>query len=88
MITLKLPESLQRFAAEPQIKIEIQKLSELPYFLKKNHQKLYSIIFNETGELAEFLNLYLDQQHITHLENPRDITGNHTLEIVTAFSGG
>ena len=64
-------------------------LPEAINYLANTYPDLYSVLFNNTGELNGFVNVYLNSLPVTHrLKDEIPIAEHDCLEIVTSVSGG
>ncbi len=88
MIILHLPESLQHFSEHHTLELDISTLADLPQALQEKNPSLARILFEGSTQLSGFLNLYLNRELVTALDDQPLPPGTHIAELCVALSGG
>ncbi len=90
MPVLKLPTPLRPYA-DGQSKIEVQghNVAEALNDLVRQHPSLQKHIFSEAGDLRPFVNLFLGEEDVRHLQGVKTELGeDDVLRIIPSIAGG
>ena len=89
-ITVHIPTPLRRFTAENgEIEVEGQTVGDALKDLTRRFPSLERHLYNEQGALRSFVNVFLNDEDVRHLE--RDGTAvkpGDTLSIIPSIAGG
>ena len=89
-ITVHIPTPLRRFTAENgEIEVEGQTVGDALKDLTRRFPSLERHLYNEQGVLRSFVNVFLNDEDVRHLE--RDGTAvkpGDTLSIIPSIAGG
>ncbi|HEV7517810.1 MAG TPA: ubiquitin-like small modifier protein 1 [Thermoanaerobaculia bacterium] len=89
-ITVHIPTPLRRFTAENgEVEVEGQTVGDALKDLTRRFPSLERHLYNEQGALRSFVNVFLNDEDVRHLE--RDGTAvkpGDTLSIIPSIAGG
>lgn len=90
MVKLFIPEPLQKFTeGKREIELSASSVNALIPYLQAHYSALHKVLFDQQGYLNGFVNLYLNQNLLTHrLTEHTSLNAADELEIVVAVSGG
>ena len=71
------------------IALKAQSLAALVRELREQHPELYGLLFTPKGTLNGFVNLYINQQRVSHqLSSDAALPDDTVVEAVVSVSGG
>ena len=89
-VTILVPTALRQFAAgNPEVAVEAATVGEALERLTNEHAELRRHLFNDRGEVRNFVNVYVNDEDIRHaarLETP--VKEGDTVTIVPSIAGG
>jgi adenylyltransferase/sulfurtransferase len=90
MATLKIPTPLRAYAGgQAVVDVKGAKVSDALQDLTAQHPNLRQHIFNDTGELRPFVNLFLNDEDIRYLDGvDTEIEEKDLLRIIPSIAGG
>ena len=91
MVTIQIPSALKQYAegSKTHIRISAKTVSEAISLLLKENKKLAIHIMDEHGNLRNFVNLFVNNEGIRHLQGHNTNVGDEdTIRIVPAIAGG
>lgn len=90
MITLKIPAPLRPYAdGVNQIEIQAQNVSGAMMELTVSYPALKKHLYNEEGELRAYVNLFLNDEDIRHLDGTETkLRAGDRLMIIPSIAGG
>ncbi|MDH5606434.1 MAG: MoaD/ThiS family protein [Anaerolineae bacterium] len=90
MATLKIPSPLRPYAeGVSEIKIEAGDVAAALETLTSQYPALRTHLFSDSGELRAFVNLFLNDEDIRHLDGPATLVKEgDRLMIVPSIAGG
>jgi molybdopterin converting factor small subunit len=85
-----IPTALRPFTGrEAAVQIEARNVGELLDRLTTEYAALRRQIYNERGELRQFVNIYVDDEDIRHLQKlDTPLAGGEVVSIIPAIAGG
>ena len=90
MPTLKIPTPLRSYAGgQSTVTVSGVKVSDALADLTEQHPNLRQHIFNDSGELRPFVNLFLNDEDIRYLDGvDTEIAETDLLRIIPSIAGG
>lgn len=90
MPVLKLPTPLRPYAdGQSNINVQGQNVAEALRHLIDQHGELEKHLFTEEGELRPFVNLFLGEEDVRHLNGVEtELAEDDTLRIIPSIAGG
>lgn len=90
MPTLKIPTPLRPYAGgQSEVEVSSGKISDVLTDLTTQHPNIKQHIFNETGELRPFVNLFLNEEDIRYLDGVETpVSDTDRLRIIPSIAGG
>ncbi len=90
MPTLKIPTPLRAYAGgQSVVTVKGAKISDALIDLTAQHPNLRQHIFNESGELRPFVNLFLNDEDIRYLDGVDTVVKEtDLLRIIPSIAGG
>lgn len=90
MPTLKIPTPLRAYAGgQAAVTVNGQKVREALADLTTQYPNLRQHIFNETGDLRPFVNLFVNDEDIRYLDGvDTEIQESDLLRIIPSIAGG
>jgi adenylyltransferase/sulfurtransferase len=88
-VVVRIPTVLRKYAGErSRIEVEGETLDALLANLREAYPELRKHLYDETGALRTFVNVYLGDENIRDLDGGRGIRDGDELSIVPAVAGG
>jgi MoaD family protein len=89
-VRVLIPTPLRQYCSNKDfLEVEATTIDEALKNLFKNHKNLAKFIFNEKGELKNYVNVFLNDNNINNLdENNTYLHAGDTLIIVPSVAGG
>jgi molybdopterin converting factor small subunit len=89
-ITVHIPTPLRRFTAENgEVKVEGQTVGDALKDLTRRFPSLERHLYNEQGVLRSFVNVFLNDEDVRHLERGGTaVKPGDTLSIIPSIAGG
>jgi sulfur-carrier protein len=90
MPTLKIPTPLRPYTGgQSAVTVQGAKVGEALIDLTAQHPNLRQHIFNETGELRPFVNLFLNDEDVRYLDGVETpVKDSDLLRIIPSIAGG
>jgi len=90
MITLRIPTPLRPYTAgQTVVTVQGANVQEALQDLVTQYPQLQKHLFNEAGELRPFVNLFLDDEDIRHLQGTNTLLKDgDKLMIIPSIAGG
>ena len=91
MVKVLIPTALRQYTegSKSQVEIQASTVSEALSSLLKDNQKLARHIVDENGNIRNFVNIFLNNEDIRHLQGQETKVGTgDTIRIVPAIAGG
>ena len=90
MVTLRIPTPLRPYTdGVSEINVQGGKVSEALNELTAQYPAIATHIFTETGELRSFVNLFLNEEDVRHLQGVEtEIKEGDRLMIIPSIAGG
>lgn len=90
MVAIKIPTPLRRFAGDnAKVEVQAETVGEAVRKLTEQHEALKNHLYDENGELRNFVNLYLNQKDVRTLQKDETPTQEgDELVIVPSIAGG
>ncbi|MBW3582224.1 MAG: MoaD/ThiS family protein [Euryarchaeota archaeon] len=90
MVAIKIPTPLRRFAGDnAKVEVKADTVGEAVRKLTEQHEALKNHLYDENGELRNFVNLYLNQKDVRTLQKDETPTKEgDELVIVPSIAGG
>lgn len=90
MLTLKIPTPLRPYAGgQAAVAVQGAKVADALADLTAKHPGLKQHIFNESGELRPFVNLFLNDEDVRYLDGVETpVKDGDQLRIIPSIAGG
>ncbi|WP_017328386.1 MoaD/ThiS family protein [Synechococcus sp. PCC 7336] len=90
-VKVLIPTPLRAYTSnQDSVELEGSNIGEILDNLTETYSDLKRHLYNEEGQLRNFVNVYLGDEDIRHLEQGKDtpVTGDETISIVPSIAGG
>ena len=90
-VKVLIPTPLRAYTGnQDSVELEGSNVGEILDNLTNTYSELKRHLYNADGQLRNFVNVYLGDEDIRHLEQGKDtpVTGDETISIVPSIAGG
>ncbi len=89
-VTVSIPTALRQYAGgNADVKLPSGSVGQILAGLVEQHPQLGKQLYNDQGQLRNFVNIYVGDEDIRYLKGPETpVTDGETISIIPAIAGG
>ena len=90
MVVVRIPTPLRKFAdGRAELEVEGKSVREVFDSIDESHQGIKDKVFDDSGGVRRFINVFVNGEDIRHLQGPDTaVKAGDELSIVPAIAGG